>query len=204
MDDVNKNISEMDIVKRNQTPSTIQPLTRLVLEIAKRKKEEKSNAAGFLDANKKCVKLSKKQIKEGFVPAKGTACDTESKYGAPTVETLEEYLKNHPEAATQNENLKKEVDKAGGWEKFMAGFSTLSKTEKGTETLNTVGGLLGGLFGVQTTPESNVTKDLYSDNKGDGLNPVWWVVIGVGTIALLGGIAFAIYKFGVKKQVKTV
>jgi lipopolysaccharide biosynthesis regulator YciM len=201
MDDINKNISELDVVKRVNEKTQIQPLTYLILKLVENQ-ENNSNAAGFIDASGKCIKLTKKQIREGFKPAAGTECDTESKGDAATVKALEEYLEQHPEYAQTNEKLKKEVNKAGGWEKFMNNFNTWAKTEQGTDILNTVGGLFAGLMGKQTTPDIEVKQGIYGNGNGDskGLSPVWWVVIGVGGLALLGGIAFAIIKFGVKKQ----
>lgn len=196
MDDVNKNISELDIVNRTNEKSEIQPLTILVLELSKNK-EENSNAAGFIDASGKCKKLTNKQIKAGYK----SDCDTESKGDAATVAAVEEYLKSHPELANQNEKLKSEVNKAGGWQNFWNNFTTWSKTDQGVDILNTAGGLLGGLLGRQETPQVDVSNKIYGDNnEPKGLNPIWWVAIAVGGIALIGGIAFAIYKFGVKKN----
>jgi hypothetical protein len=82
----------------------VEPLTYLTLMLTQNQ-EQTSNAAGYIDASKKCVKLTKKQIKAGFTPVAGTECDTDT-YGrtptatssdyAPTVQTYEDWIKNNP------------------------------------------------------------------------------------------------------------
>jgi hypothetical protein len=60
--------------------------------------------------------------------------------------------------------------------------------------------LAGGLLGNQQTPDVDYPKD-YQETKG--MNPIWWVLIGIGGLALLGGLAFGIYKLSVNKSVQT-
>jgi hypothetical protein len=183
----------------------VEPLTYLTLMLVQNQ-EQTSNAAGYIDASKKCVKLKKKEIKAGFK----SDCDTETyvkpavQTNQPTVETYDEWIKNNPELAGQNETLKKEVDKAGGWKNFWNNFSTWSKTEQGAGILNTVGMLAGGLMGNQQTPEADLPKGYPTPQQSTGMNPIWWVLIGIGGLALLGGLAFGIYKLSVKKSVQTV
>lgn len=180
----------------------VEPLTYLTLMLVQNQ-EQTSNAAGYLDNNGKCIKLTRKQIKAGFKPAAGTECDTESKGDADTVAAFETFIKNNPELAGQNETLKKDVDKAGGWKNFWNNFSTWSKTEQGAGILNTVGMLAGGLMGNQQTPEADLPKGYPKPQQSTGMNPIWWVLIGIGGLALLGGLAFGIYKLSVKKSVQT-
>lgn len=182
----------------------VEPLTYLTLMLAQNQ-EQTSNAAGYTDASGKCVKLKKKQIEAGYV----SNCDTSNANTTtsnnnlePTVQTYDDWIKNNPQLAEQNETLKKDVDKAGGWKNFWNNFSTWSKTEQGQGVLNSVGMLAGGLFGNQQTPEVD-SRD-YQPQESTGMNPIWWVLIGIGGLALLGGLAFGIYKLSVKKSVQTV
>lgn len=176
----------------------VEPLTYLALMLTQNQ-EQTSNAAGYLDGSGKCVKLKKKEIKAGYK----SDCDTESKGDAATVAAVEEFIKNNPQVAEQNQTLKKEVDKAGGWKNFWNNFSTWSKTEQGAGILNTVGMLAGGLMGNQQTPEADLPKGYPTPQQSTGMNPIWWILIGIGGLALLGGLAFGIYKLSVKKSVQT-
>lgn len=188
----------------------VEPLTYLTLMLAQNQ-EQTSNAAGYIDASKNCVKLTRKQIKAGFKPAAGTECDTDTYGRTPitsntvyttTAQQLQQVITTNPQLAEQNETLKKEVDKAGGWKNFWNNFSTWSKTEQGQGVLNSVGMLAGGLFGNQQTPEVD-SRDSHQQ-ESTGMNPIWWVLIGIGGLALLGGLSFGIYKLSVKKSVQTV
>ncbi len=179
----------------------VEPLTYLTLMLAQNQ-EKISNAEGYY--------VDKTGYCRGYYDDNTNLVRTED--GKPikckknqankqiyTVDSINELIKNNNELSDINETLKKDVDKAGGWKNFWNNFTTWSKTEQGQGTLNSAGMLAGGLFGNQQTPEVD-SRD-YQPQESTGMNPIWWVLIGIGGLALLGGLAFGIYKLSVKKSV---
>lgn len=201
-------------INQTQQPIQVEPLVYLALLLANKQSGEQINeqTSGanaeegyYYNSKQQCDYFDKKQIKV-FIDkyGKGSVIPCNPLTSSGVINDMNEIAKNNPDYIKANEKLKDEV-KNKGWKDFLAGLSDWAKTDTGTDVLNTVGLLASGTLGQQNVPDIDVNAELDKKKTSQGLSPVVWVAIALGTLFILGGVGFAIYKYSVKKkQVITV
>lgn len=203
--------SENILNEITETPKPqIEPLTYLALILANFQPEEiKSGVDGlYYNDDGVCAKYIIKPTGRIECATKGEKlpnvplnpkeqADAEQKL-ADAIAAINAKVKADKELIAANEQLKTEVNKAGGGNKFWENLNNFFKSDTGKSIVPIAAGLLGN----QAPPTVDVNNDLYggANPPSKGLDPVWWVVIAVGGVILLTGIGYGIYRFGIKPK----